>query len=267
MHRHIRTAHGNGAVEEKRRTDMEHQIEKLRSNGNAVNDVTEQPVPEPSGTKDYDSNEQGKRRTEIMWKHPFICLLAGQAQCGKSTFTKRFLKYIGNLVDTPISQVIYCSPKTSQPDLSDCPVPVIFLDCIPNAEMFEDRKHRVVIIDDMMGECNDQVGDLLTKNSHHLSVSVIFISQNLFHRDISLNSHYIVAYKSPRAQLTTMARQIYPRNIQFMNEIFEDATSGPYGYLLMDLTQTTPDHLRFRTKIFPDDEPTNVIYVPKNLMI
>jgi len=179
------------------------------------------------------------------------------------------------VVDTPIHEIIYCAPEYSYPDLTNCRTNVRYLQSLPFIEMFEDRKQRLVIIDDMQTESSDQsVIDLFTKNSHHLSVSVIFICQNIFYkgkgqRDISLNSHYIVVYKNPRdrIQFSTLARQICPQNSEFMKEIFEDATSEPYGYLVMDLTQTTPDHLRYRTKIFPDDSPSNVIYVPKNYIV
>jgi len=286
----MRTIHEKYDCEEpdkRRKNELKQQMRPIEDAANI------QAVPKSHDRKGPDSNDLGKRRAEpnqqpsttshagpkhnsksLMWKHPFTCLLAGPTQCGKSTFTKRFLKYIYNLVDTQIMQIIYCSPEMSRPDLSDCPVPVIFLDFIPEAEMFKDKKHRVVVIDDMMGECNDQVVDLFTKNSHHLSVSVFFICQNIFHRnkrqrDISLNSHYIVAYKSPRdrAQFAALARQVHPTNVSYLDEIFEDATNDPYGYLLLDLTQTTPEHLRFRTNVFPDDEPTDVVYVPKNFMI
>lgn len=177
------------------------------------------------------------------------------------------------MVDTPICEVIYCAPESSYPDLSECSTPVRYLDCLPNADMLADKKHRLIIIDDMMRESDERVVDLFTKFSHHLSASVVFICQNIFHkgkgqRDISLNSHYIVAHKSPRdrTQISSLARQIAPGNTAYISEIFEDATREPYGYLLLDLTQTTPEHLRYRTKIFPDD-PQNIIYVPKNYTV
>lgn len=175
------------------------------------------------------------------------------------------------MVDTSIDEIIYAAPETSYPDLSECKTTVKFIDYLPPVELFQDKKPRLVLVDDLMRESDESVVDLFTKNSHHLNASVIFICQNIFYkgkgqRDISLNSHYIVAYKNPRdrVQFSTLARQICPQNVPYMNEIFQDATSEPYGYLVMDLTQTTPDHLRNRTKIFPDDNPSNVIYVPKN---
>lgn len=101
------------------------------------------------------------------------------------------------------------------------------MDCLPSADLFADKKHRLVIIDDMMRESNESVVDLFTKHSHHLSASVIFICQNIFHRnkgqrDISLNSHYIVAYKNPRdrSQITSLARQIAPGNSSYIAKYF-----------------------------------------------
>lgn len=211
----------------------------------------------------------------VKWKHPpFTCMLAGPTSCGKSCFTASFLKHLNELVDTIITEVVYCAPECSYPDLLECAVPVRYLDYIPDTSLFSDRRPRLIIIDDMMRESNDNIVDLFTKFSHHLSLSAIFTTQNIFHqikgmRDISLNAHYIVAYKSPRdrVQFSTLARQICPGNTRYVIEAFEDATNVPYGYLVMDLTQTTPDHLRYRTNIFPDDNPHNIIYVPKNFNV
>lgn len=210
----------------------------------------------------------------LKWKHPFTGLICGPTSSGKSTFTKRFLKYVDEVTDADFTEIVYCAPESSYPDLSQCKKTVKFLDCIPDVEMFADKKPRIIILDDLMRESDERVVDIFTKHSHHMGLSVIFITQNIFHkgkgmRDISLNSHYIVAYKSPRdrGQISSLARQICPGNTKYINEIFEDATRAPYGYLVMDLTQTTPDHLRYRTNIFPDDNPSNVIYVPKNYQL
>jgi len=49
--------------------------------------------------------------------------------------------------------------------------------------------------------CSKQVCELFTRASHHRNISVILITQNLFHqgrycRDISLNAHYLVVFKT-----------------------------------------------------------------------
>lgn len=52
--------------------------------------------------------------------------------------------------------------------------------------------------------------------------------------------------KNPRdkQQINTLARQISPENSRFICEAFKDATDKPYGYLLLDLHQTTPESFR-----------------------
>ncbi len=231
---------------------------------------------------------------DFKWKHPFTCklqkisnllsfylilllfiaLVSGPTGSGKSTFVSKFLKYLDQMVDTHIHEIVYCAPENSYPDLTQCITPIRYLDGLPDQTLFSDKLPRLVVIDDLQRQSDASVVDLFTTNSHHLSVSVMFICQNIFYkgkgqRDISLNAHYIVSYKNPRdrVQFSTLARQVCPQNSAYMKEIFEDATSVPYGYLVMDLTQTTPDHLRYRTKIFPEDEPSNVIYVQKGYIV
>ena len=63
----------------------------------------------------------------------------------------------------------------------------------------------------------------------------------------------MVVFKNPRdaSQLANLARQMYPGRGAFVQEAFADATASPYGYLLIDLKQNTPDDLRLRTSILP----------------
>ena len=110
-----------------------------------------------------------------------------------------------------------------------------------------------------------RVTKIFTKGSHHLNCSVIYVSQNLFNKgkenkNICLNTHYLVLFKNPRdsAQIVHLGRQIFPDVIKYFKESFADATSLPYGYLLIDL-RTTPDLLRLRRDIFYDDR--TVVYV------
>ena len=76
-------------------------------------------------------------------------------------------------------------------------------------------------------------------------------------RTISLNSHYLLILKNPRdkSQIINLSRQLYPTNMKFLQRVYQDATSKPYGYILLDLTPDTPEELRCRTLITPDDVP------------
>ena len=62
-----------------------------------------------------------------------------------------------------------------------------------------------------------RISDLLKKGSHHRNLSVIYIVENIFHegresRNISLNAHYIVLFKSPRdkQQISVLVRLSQP---------------------------------------------------------
>ena len=56
--------------------------------------------------------------------------------------------------------------------------------------------------------------------------------------------------------------KMYPGRGAFVQEAFADATASPYGYLLIDLKQNTPDDMRLRTSVLPDDAH-QWVYVPK----
>ena len=116
----------------------------------------------------------------------------------------------------------------------------------------------------------DVILDLFMKGSHHKNISVIFITQNIFHkgksqRDISLNTKYIVVYKNPRdrAQIQHLACQVYSEDPKFLQEVYFDATQTSHTYLFLDFSQDCLDEFRFRSCIFSDDK-THYAYVPKN---
>ena len=120
----------------------------------------------------------------------------------------------------------------------------------------------LVVIDDLMHELsNDQrMTNLFIKGCHHRNLSVILILQNIFHRekelrDMSLNSHYLAVFKSPRdsSEFNHLARQMFPSHVKYLQEALEDATKRPYGYLFCDLKPETPIDFRLRRNIFPGE--------------
>ena len=136
-------------------------------------------------------------------------------------------------------------------------------------DMARGHDHSLVVLDDLMSQCsNDQRvadlftrgSDLFTRGSHHRGISVLYLTQNIFppgklSRTISLNSHYFVIFRNPRDSLgiSTLAKQMFPGRTDYLMESFRDATSRPYGYLVIDCHQLTPENVRLRTNILPGE--------------
>jgi hypothetical protein len=203
---------------------------------------------------------------EVTFSHPFTGILAGPTGCGKTHFIFRFIREVKHLMTPPPERIVYCYGEY-QSIFANHPQ-VEFHEGLPSISDFNGDKRVLLIIDDLMNESGTDVSKIFTKGSHHRNVSVFFLTQNLFFkskdsRTMSLNTHYIVAFKNPRdvLQITTLAKQMYPGNTKFMVEAFRDATSKPFGYLLIDLKPQTDDQIRLRTNIFPGE--VNYVYVKK----
>ena len=68
--------------------------------------------------------------------------------------------------------------------------------------LFDRNVNNLIILDDMMDNATQdkRVSQLFTRGRHD-NLSVIYLTQNLFHKnqtEISLNSDYMVIFKNPR---------------------------------------------------------------------
>jgi DNA polymerase III delta prime subunit len=199
----------------------------------------------------------------VKLKHPFTLLLAGPSGCGKTTFVCELLSDLHGNIDTVIGKVHWCYAEANAKPTFSCAAvnqfDIIYHTGVPESFDNENNEPILIILDDLMSETGSdaQVSELFTRGSHHRNISIILITQNIFHkgahtRDISLNAKYIVLFKNPRdqAQFQHLARQIYPNNSRELANVYKDATEKPHSYLLIDLTQSISDQLRFRTDIF-----------------
>jgi hypothetical protein len=123
-------------------------------------------------------------------------------------------------------------------------------------DYFDAKTNNMVVLDDLYSESgkDKRLTDLFTEGSHHRSLSVISINQNLFgNKDPTQrrNCHYMILFDNPvdRQPLVTLARQMYPGNTDTFQKAFTKATKNPYGYLLVDLKPFTSPNARLKYDI------------------
>ena len=179
-----------------------------------------------------------------------------------STFAGRHvLRYLEELFYPVPTKIIYCYGEY-QKEFDELPPVMELTKGFPDHlnDMVRGHDHSLVVLDDLMSQCsNDQrVADLFMRGSHHRGISVVYLTQNLFppgklSRTTSFNSHYFVIFRNPRDSLgiSTLAKQMFPGRTDYLMESFCDATNRPYGYLLIDCHQLTPETMRLRTNILP----------------
>ena len=224
---------------------------------------------------------------DVRLSHPFSMLVSGGRGVGKTEFTKKLLNNHRQHIHPMIKRVVWFYAK-HQPNLFEDLHKIFggsieYINGIPENldEMFDRNVTNLIIFDDMMDEVGDdrRITQLFTRGRHD-NLSVIFLTQNLFHskqRALSLNSDYIVIFKNPRdkSQFSHLARQLMPDNSRFMQWAFTDATKLPHSYLFLDLKPETDDRYRVRTNIIPKEiQPNNFnkdifenaiqhVYIPK----
>ena len=147
-----------------------------------------------------------------VFKHPFSCLVAGPSQSGKTTFVEQLIKHCDEMIH-PVPKAIIWHYSEFQPGYESMANEVTFKKGVPTDTQLKSYGGSLVIIDDLMSEMGTVSSDIFTKHVHHNSMSVIYIVQNLFnsaknHRTMSLNSNYIVLFKTPpdKAQVTFLSR-------------------------------------------------------------
>ena len=188
--------------------------------------------------------------------------------------TRTQLKNASFMIDKPPEKIIWFYSEFQ-------PGYVEMTKTIPNIEFYENlspsfdellspERRTFLVINDLMDVAGDDkpVAALFTKTCHHKNASVVYISQNLYHRGkeartISLNTQYYCLFKNCRdkLQISCLGKQMYPRRTKFFQEAYEDATREKWGYLFVDLRADTPEDLRLRTNIFPGE--TQIAYIPR----
>ena len=200
--------------------------------------------------------------------------LCGATQAGKTWWLYRLLQNLGEMFEEdPPKKVLYCYgvyQSLYDEMKKTCPF-ITFHEGLPPTDFidfFANGEHRVVVLDDLLNDVlqNRDMEKLFILGSHHKKLSVFFLTQNLFQqgrcaRTIALNTAYLILFKNYRdtSQLMTLGRQLVPGHHQDLIAAYKDATTvTKYGYLVLDMSPHSEDKYRWRTRVFPGEDP--IIY-------
>jgi len=200
--------------------------------------------------------------------------LVGATKSGKSWWLYRFIQNLETMLENdPPKKVLYCYGVYQElyDDMKDKCSYICFHEGLPSVQEideFANGEHRIIVLDDLLNDVvqNVEMEKLFILGSHHKKLSVFFLTQNLFQqgrcaRTIALNTAYLILFKNYRdtSQLITLGRQLVPGNHVALIDAYKDATSlSSHGYLVIDMSVNAKDQFRWRSCVFPDEDP--IIY-------
>jgi len=206
---------------------------------------------------------------ECKFNHPSSIILSGASMSGKTAFTFKLIDNIGELFN-PVPAKIIVSYGENQQQYKNCHKEITFVEGLDFDTTNDSNAPTLIIIDDQMTESasHSKIQDLFTKGVHHRNQSVLYITQNLFHqgrfsRDIRLNTHYFIVFKSPSfvSQIMHFGRQIWPEKPKFLISAYKKATENPFSYLFINLHPKCNDNLRVRSCILPGED--EIVFIPQ----
>ena len=197
---------------------------------------------------------------DLKIKTPSAIMLAGPSGSGKTTLLLKIIHSLALLFYPVPVQVVYCylEYNSAVPKFQKAGHTVYH--GIPNDEFLSRcKKPLLLIFDDLMLKMDKKYLDqLFTVKSHHRNITVIFVVQNLFEKAIKTardNCQYLILMNAPssKRQIRDIGSNLFPGKTKEFMEIYDDATSKPFGYLLIDLHSSTKSECKLRTNIFPDE--------------
>ena len=199
-------------------------------------------------------------------------MVIGPSMSGKTALTMSILRNSAQMYEIPPKEIVYAYGVYQKVygELEEEVANVTLHEGLPGKELIErigseDSAHNVILVlDDLLDEiCKSaEMCALFTRDVHHRRISVIMLSQNIYHqsrysRTISLNSSYLILMKTCRdlQQVHHLSRQMNPSTPKRLLEAYEDSIRDAYGYLVVNnLTGSGDEDIRLSTRILPSDD-------------
>ena len=208
---------------------------------------------------------------------PSRMLVAGPTTSGKSWFLAKMIEHRSSVYNCSFDRIIYFSPHclTGGQDNYIASLRIFFPNLelsanLPNVDelnIVADDSHKLFLIDDFMQPFNNSKAafKLLTIDSHHLKITVIVTTHNLFgaskyQKTFSRNysEMVILANRGDKLSLRTLGSQMFPDSPRILLRAMswvEDHSEEKPKYILLDISPITtlPTNMIVRTNIFPHD--------------
>ena len=135
---------------------------------------------------------------------------------------------------------------------------VSFIEGLPSNELEEGNC--LAVFDDLMLSNLKSVAELFIYGSHHLNVTVMFLTQNLYPKDesfrlMALNAHYMVLFADIRShrQVNTLANQLFTSEDKMrLINAFRMAINMPYGFVVLNFVKNIPRELTVLTNFWSE---------------
>ena len=228
-----------------------------------------------------DYTETKKPEYNFKWPyipdHPHRVLIVGGSGSGKTNTLMNMLKYqrdiskiflyVKDPTEDKYNFLIKQQERVGQKFLGD---PKAFIewsknidDVYHNIDDYKPSKKRkiTVVLDDMITEkLPPRVTELFSRG-RKLGISVVFITQSYFRKDIRLNCmHYFLMGIPNKKELQQISyNHSAEMDFQDFKELYKKCNRGRHDFLVLDMTLPADDPRRHRKNLMPDGDLTTEI--------
>ena len=228
---------------------------------------------------------------DVRFKTPCNIILTGPTQSGKSTFIRKLI-FWRRLLFAPVPEKVFYVYAARDPLIDKMIEKGQIHKAIKNLPKDYNTLEKMVtkykkegvllIVDDGLSQLEKYLPTVFEELTHRANTTILFVSQVMFlnsslWRRLSLNTHYMIAFRNKRnsLQIRALASQFSQCNPRFVSNSFIDATKPKptikldendensafgYGYIILNFNPMSPEILSLVTNILPTDKDPVAVY-------
>ena len=183
------------------------------------------------------------------------CIIFGPSRAGKTQF---ILEVIRQKLIHPWPKRIFYMYGVEQEFMKTWndveKEPITFIKGLDFDKM-DTSEPSMLVVDDLILKDNKTVAECFILGSHHRSISIFYLTQNLFpncplFRLMSANSHYFVLFNNQRhyRQIMTLAGQMFcGDDLKRVTNAFKRTSRQDRGFILLSLAPGLPQEITVLT--------------------